>query len=159
MFRGSPASCYFCDYLKHRLCIVGKGLLYVQVFLAKVFCDSVLPSVVSAGWQEPGLGPGFPEWALTSSWDLRILGPGLELGGARPISCPSCSGVAGPWAPWAGILEAFLNQCHPLEAILLSLCKQGGCPMAHGLLCEIHLWKKNYSLSRASWHLVVGEAF
>lgn len=80
---------------------------------------------------------------------LGSQGPGARvgagdqtLGGARPISCPSCSGVAGPWGPWASIPEAFLNQRHPLEGILLSLCKQGGCPMAHGLLCEIHLWKK-----------------
>ena len=57
------------------------------------------------------MGQDSREWALISSWGVRV--PGAEvragdhagtLGGARPIYCPSPPGVAGPWAPWASSL-------------------------------------------------------
>lgn len=68
---GSLASCHFCEYAKHRLCIVGKGQLcrftsersYVMgfcsqwsVWLARVGDWASIPRVVSdkqLGYQDP----------------------------------------------------------------------------------------------------------
>lgn len=124
----------------------------------------------SAGWQEWRQGPDSGEWALISSWDVRVPGikvraggPCRTLRGARPCFLPFTSWGSWTWGPLGQQLRASLNQHCPWEGVL-SLCALAIPQPSWPTLQNSSLEKKLLPLSRAEhlgilWWVRPSEAF